>query len=171
MIDLDSENSAHQTKAYLKSAREQMIDTGRDLRQFSEFVVHKFGDAAVPQLRRFLNDVREGRITIDGLTDSARDALLGYRGTPQEREAMIREAAYFRAEWRGFTDGYAETDWYAAEREVDARLANETGLLHKWYQTLSSAASVAEKQLGRVKHAFTEWIEGASSANRPDRRL
>ncbi len=39
-----------------------------------------------------------------------------------ERERMIAEAAYFRAERRGFSGGDSVTDWLAAEKEVDHRL-------------------------------------------------
>jgi len=35
-----------------------------------------------------------------------------------ERERMIREAAYFRAERRGFAPGDEMSDWLAAESEV-----------------------------------------------------
>ena len=35
-----------------------------------------------------------------------------------EREALIAEAAYFRAEKRGFTPGHEVEDWLAAERKI-----------------------------------------------------
>lgn len=35
-----------------------------------------------------------------------------------EREDMVRTAAYFRAERRGFAPGYEWEDWLAAEAEV-----------------------------------------------------
>ena len=35
------------------------------------------------------------------------------------RHTLIAEAAYRRAEKRGFVDGYDLQDWFAAEREVD----------------------------------------------------
>ena len=41
-----------------------------------------------------------------------------------DRENMIRDAAYFRAEKHGFS-GEPSEDWAAAEREIDARLARE----------------------------------------------
>jgi DUF2934 family protein len=40
-----------------------------------------------------------------------------------DRELMIREAAYFRAEHRAFVPGSELEDWLAAEREVDSALA------------------------------------------------
>ena len=42
----------------------------------------------------------------------------------EQREAMIREAAYFRSESRGFCPGQEVDDWLAAETEVDRMLAN-----------------------------------------------
>lgn len=41
---------------------------------------------------------------------------------PEKRAALIAEAAYFRAEKRGFAPGHETEDWLVAEREVDARL-------------------------------------------------
>ena len=38
----------------------------------------------------------------------------------QERDAMVRIAAFFRAEQRGFAPGNEWEDWLAAEAEVDA---------------------------------------------------
>ena len=43
------------------------------------------------------------------------------------RDAMIREAAYFRAEHRSFVPGRELEDWFAAEREIDAVLRGGTG--------------------------------------------
>jgi len=43
------------------------------------------------------------------------------------RRAMIAEAAYLRAERRGFAPGGEEEDWLAAETEVDALLKARHG--------------------------------------------
>ena len=43
--------------------------------------------------------------------------------TPDERRVLIAQAAYFRAEKRGFAPGGEERDWLEAELEVDALLA------------------------------------------------
>ena len=48
------------------------------------------------------------------------------RPSAEERRRMIEEAAYFRAERRGFTGGDAAEDWIAAEREIDELLGEET---------------------------------------------
>jgi hypothetical protein len=39
-----------------------------------------------------------------------------------DRAELVRLAAYFRAERRGFTPGYEVADWLAAELEVSAKL-------------------------------------------------
>ncbi len=45
----------------------------------------------------------------------------------EQRRAMIAEAAYHRAERRGFSDaGTPEHDWVEAEREVDALLVSKS---------------------------------------------
>lgn len=41
---------------------------------------------------------------------------------PDRRRALIAEAAYFRAERRGFEPGHEVEDWVAAEAEVDTSL-------------------------------------------------
>jgi hypothetical protein len=41
---------------------------------------------------------------------------------PEQRSALIAEAAYFLAEKRGFEPGHEAEDWLRAEAEVDARL-------------------------------------------------
>ena len=42
----------------------------------------------------------------------------------QQRQGMIAEVAYYKAEQRGFSGGSPVDDWLAAEAEVDALLAN-----------------------------------------------
>jgi hypothetical protein len=42
--------------------------------------------------------------------------------TPEERRQLIAEAAYYRAEKRGFHGGSPEADWFEAEAEIDAKL-------------------------------------------------
>ena len=39
---------------------------------------------------------------------------------PEERERMISEVAYYRAEQRGFAPGNEMEDWLQAETEVDS---------------------------------------------------
>ena len=44
----------------------------------------------------------------------------GNVGLPDEREYMIAEAAYYRAERRGFAAGNEMEDWLQAETEIDS---------------------------------------------------
>ena len=49
---------------------------------------------------------------------------------PERRAGLIAEAAFFRAEKRGFSPGHEMEDWLAAESEVDAMLMSaEAGRL------------------------------------------
>jgi hypothetical protein len=41
---------------------------------------------------------------------------------PEERHRMIAEAAYFKAERRGFQGGDCDRDWLDSEAEIDAIL-------------------------------------------------
>jgi DUF2934 family protein len=43
----------------------------------------------------------------------------------ESREARIAEAAYWRAERRGFVGGQELDDWLAAEKEVDGDIAGQ----------------------------------------------
>lgn len=45
--------------------------------------------------------------------------------TPEQRHQLIAEAAYLRAEARGFSTEDPVHDWLAAEQEVDARLTGQ----------------------------------------------
>jgi phosphoglucomutase len=45
---------------------------------------------------------------------------------PEERLAMIAEAAYYRAEQRGFDPGHEIDDWLAAEAAFDESLVRGT---------------------------------------------
>jgi hypothetical protein len=51
------------------------------------------------------------------------DPSITWRGTYslEQREAMIREAAYYHYTKRGFTDGQDLDDWLAAETELEYR--------------------------------------------------
>ena len=46
---------------------------------------------------------------------------------PERRADLIAEAAFFRAEKRGFSPGHEMDDWLAAESEVDALLMSTEG--------------------------------------------
>jgi hypothetical protein len=46
--------------------------------------------------------------------------------SPEERNRMVAEAAYYRAEQRGFAEGSPLEDWLAAESQIDAMLSRWT---------------------------------------------
>jgi hypothetical protein len=80
-----------------------------------------------------------------------------------QRQQMIAEAAYFRAERRGFNGGDAIRDWCEAEAEVDAQLRQvEAGqLVERIEEVLESAAkkvaSVRRKVARLSSEARGEW--------------
>ena len=57
----------------------------------------------------------------------ASGASVGITVSADARRAMIEQAAYLRAERRGFTAGGEVEDWLAAEAEVDALLKAGNG--------------------------------------------
>ena len=71
---------------------------------------------ATPTVRK-----RAPRKTITAATGEGKPTLTRFVG-PEHRAALIAEAAFFRAEQRGFDPGHEVEDWLAAESEVDARL-------------------------------------------------
>jgi hypothetical protein len=48
----------------------------------------------------------------------------------EDRQSIIAEAAYYRAERRGFQGGKTIEDWLAAEKEIDEKLAKEKPIRH-----------------------------------------
>ncbi len=158
------------SRIYLRATLEHMLEAGRSVRELSEFALEKFGAEFLPYLRQFLYDVGHGRITVKGLSHSAQTALAGHSVSSAERECMIREAAYLRAERRGFCGGSAEQDWLEAEHEVDIRLAQGVGLIAKGSRALASVAAAVEEELAISKQAVTRWLEKKSPARAVARR-
>lgn len=58
-------------------------------------------------------------------TDTPRVKFIGDQIVFGDRKTRIAEAAYLRAERRGFHPGYELEDWLAAEREIDAELSGD----------------------------------------------
>ena len=152
------------TKDYLKAALEQMIVAGHSVEDLAEFAADKFGGSFYPYLREFQQDVRAGRIKVQGLAESSRASVFGAHVDPQEREHMIREAAYLLAERRGFVGGSPEQDWLAAEAEVDETLARKAGLFERGKKDLDSAKVTANKEAGSIQTVVWKWIEGKGRA-------
>ena len=147
------------SRIYLKAALEHMLETGRSVRELSEFALEKFGADFLPYLRQFLHEVGHGRIVVKGLSRSAQAALSSHTVSSEERERMVREAAYLRAERRGFCGGSAEQDWLDAEYEVDTRLAQGESLVAKGGRALAAVVATVEKELASSKQVVTRWLE------------
>lgn len=69
--------------------------------------------------------------------------------TPEYRRRMIAEAAYYRAEKRGFKGGDAMSDWLDAEHEIDSMLMN-------------SPVAVASETDGIIKSAMDKSRAGTA---------
>lgn len=67
----------------------------------------------------------------------------------EQRQQMIAEAAYFRAEARSFTDGDPVADWIAAEGEIDEQL--KAPRAERWLAQLESKLSSGRDRLTALK--------------------
>jgi phosphatidylserine/phosphatidylglycerophosphate/cardiolipin synthase-like enzyme len=86
-----------------------------------------------------------------------------HRVTDSQRQQMIAEAAYFRAERRGFNGGDTVRDWYEAEAEIDAELRKRADgeLVERIEEALEAAAkrlAAARRKIARLSSvARVEW--------------
>ncbi|WP_245523019.1 DUF2934 domain-containing protein [Thioalkalivibrio sulfidiphilus] len=144
-------------RPFFEASFEQILAAGRGAREMAEFTLERLGDASLPHLQRFMNEVRAGQVKVKGLTQSAHDRIFGAQPSPEERERWIREAAYLRAQQRGFAGGSPEEDWHEAEKEVDARLAAELGLIGRGRRALESVASAAEREIEETYDLVRQW--------------
>ncbi len=156
------------TKTYLKAALEQMIAAGHSTEGLAEFATDKFGGSFYPYLREFEQDIRAGRIKVQGLAASERASIFSARVAPVDRERLIRETAYLRAERRGFVGGSPEEDWLAAEDEVDERLARQAGLLSTGNKRLEKAGDTVKKEFGSIQSVVYRWLEGKEFPGKND---
>jgi len=71
---------------------------------------------ATPQQPTELSDGASAESVVTGaaLTERSFDAA--------DRDRMVAEAAYYRAEQRGFAPGHELEDWIASEADIDAYL-------------------------------------------------
>jgi hypothetical protein len=80
----------------------------------------------------------------------------------QQRQLLIKEAAYFQAEKRGFAPGHEQADWLAAERHVDEMLNN----MQQAAQVLQ-ADQAAVNSARRNRKAASPESPAAKSKRRP----
>ena len=76
-----------------------------------------------------------------------------------QRQQMIAEAAYFRAERRGFSGGDPVTDWVEAEAEVAERVRQIEGA--HLLQCLEEGLATATKKLTSLKRKASSVAAGA----------
>lgn len=69
--------------------------------------------------------------------------------SPAERRKLIAEAAYHRAERRGFRSGDPVLDWLDAEAEVDAKF--RPGIKDRALEKLKSRVQIANLKLTELK--------------------
>lgn len=161
-----NETSTYETvRNYLHDALEQLLAAGRSTYELVDFAVDKFGHSVVPHLTRFQQEIREGQVNVKHLADAARTAVFGVQVTDEQREQMIREAAYFRAVRRGFAEGESAQDWIIAEKEIDALLEKQAGVIGHARKALTAAVSVAEQEVAQAKEAVTAWIASKQKAS------
>ncbi len=158
-------------RTYLKETLEHLIAAGRSTHDLVGFSIDKFGKKIIPYLNDLQEDVREGRVKIQNLTESAKTAVFGIHVSPEQRERMIRDAAYLRAECRHFAGGSDAEDWGLAEQEIDDLIAKQKGLLEKGRKSMASATEIAESELAEVKGAVRHWLESRSRSVKSGRRL
>src|SRR4051794_18549566 len=88
----------------------------------------------------------------------ARRQAMGSDVTAEQRQRMIAEAAYFRAQRRGFENGNSTQDWLAAEAEIDRAVAQRnTG-------RVSITPRELEQLMQRAREAQLELIAEALKA-------
>lgn len=72
-----------------------------------------------------------------------------FQGDPKARRERIAEAAYFRAEKRGFRGGDPVADWIAAEHDVETELRRDAH--RRLLQEIESRLATAGKKLSSLK--------------------
>jgi hypothetical protein len=84
-----------------------------------------------------------------------------------QRQQMIAEAAYFRAERRGFNGGDAVADWIEAEAEVDVELGriDRERVIERFELAVATATQTLDGLKNKVSKLTadtrTEWHEDA----------
>jgi len=63
--------------------------------------------------------------TTSDTADTPKATFVGEQLVYKDRYQLISEAAYLRAEQRGFSPGYELDDWLAAERDIDAQFSSD----------------------------------------------
>jgi len=92
---------------------------------------------------------------------------IAHRVSSGQRQQMIAEAAYFRAERRGFNGGDPVADWIEAEAEVDVELGRieREHVIERFELAVAAATQTLDGLKNKVSKvtadARTEWHEDA----------
>ncbi len=151
-------------RTYLKETLEHLLAAGHSAHELVDFSLDKFGRKIIPHLNELQEDIRQGRVKVQSLTGAAETAVFGIHVSPWQREQLIRDAAYLRAEKRNFSGDSQEEDWLAAEHEVDELLARQNGLLEKTRKHIESVSGIAKRDLTEVKGAIRQWLKTGRTA-------
>ncbi len=146
-------------RAYLKETLEHLLAAGHSTHELVEFSLDKFGRKIIPHLNELQEDIRQSRVKIQRLAESAKTAVFGIQVSPGQREQLIRDAAFLRAEKRNFAGDNQEEDWLLAEQEVDELLARQNGLLEMARKNIESVSAIAKHELTEVKGAVRHWLK------------
>lgn len=150
--------SAGSIRDSLLWALEQTLGAGRSGLEMVEFACQVLGRRVLPEIEHLVTEVRSGRIPVKGLGEGAREILFGAPVAPEERERMIRETAYYRAQRRGAEPSDPEADWLEAEREVDARLAANAGLVARAREASRTAAASTGREAVELRESVGRWL-------------
>ncbi|KAB2313657.1 DUF2934 domain-containing protein [Betaproteobacteria bacterium SCN2] len=95
--------------------------------------------------------------------------------TLEEREGMIREAAYYRYLARGCCDGHDVEDWLLAEAEIDHGASEAlSAILDQPIQQSSVHGPASDDKLKRAVRQHPRkaipQVEGIDPADAPDRQ-
>jgi hypothetical protein len=145
-------------RPHLKEALECTLMLGRSAHDWGEFCLENFGDAVTPYLKRFLDDLEPHTLKIERRSESTWQSSFGAEVTPDERERRVREAAFFRAERRGFVGGSPEQDWIAAEIDIDLQIAEQTGIFDQGCEVAPSLGELALKGFDSIGDPLRTWM-------------
>nr|VFK38284.1 MAG: phasin family protein [Candidatus Kentron sp. TC]VFK39715.1 MAG: phasin family protein [Candidatus Kentron sp. TC]VFK54267.1 MAG: phasin family protein [Candidatus Kentron sp. TC] len=96
--------------------------------------------------------------------------------SPLERWAMIAEAAYYRAQKRGFIGGNPMGDWIEAEREIDADYAidyskimmpmNPSEIMEQFSKAFTGVVGQSDSGLSEALEKQRKNVEALADANK-----
>jgi hypothetical protein len=159
MVEAPFDEEMYQAaRPHLRDALEYTIALGRSAHDWGEFCLEKFGVAVTPYLKRFIAEVEPYTLKIERWSDCTKQIFLGAEMNPDERDRRVREAAYFRAERRGFVGGSPEQDWMEAEHEIDEQIAAQMGVIEKAREAVSSLGELALKGFECIKDTLKAWM-------------